>query len=200
MKDIRLWIHDKPGKDIWRLGDSIIAMSMMAHFGSVRLHTPNPNSECYERMKLLHKLFYRREFDLEVVEGEDGEKLQPDWFVIERKIPVVKANLSLTGFEPYCTTQFRAKGGNRSVPLSECIKYTEGLPHHDLSEAKYSMEDTCIMVHGAKKHVGSNSGIAWLALSFGTPLVCLMSSWHKEANDTAMIYMQQQENAEFIQL
>jgi hypothetical protein len=203
MMDLRFTARGRPGWEEWKLGDAILACSVLAVFDSVRLHVDNINTQGNQLIKQLSEEVFSNRYDFEMVEGPGGTIIHPDQFFLEKNLEVVTCNIDLYSRylggrceyqnhglvnDLYVTTQNVSKNA-RTVPMDKVYEHTKEYKCVDLNNTKetMSLRDTFSVVADAQYHVGAASGICWVAMSTKTPTICLMpSSFRKGGWDFAL--------------
>jgi len=182
MKDVQFVARGRLGWEQWKLGDAILACSVLADLGDVRLHVENPDTAGNKLLWDLSSKVFNDKYNLEIVQRKDAVPVvHPDQYFLENNLSVVRYALP-TGIgadNEYVTTQSRSRAASRSVSYAMIDQFIEpDMKRIDLnqSEGSLSLPDLFNLVGAASKHVGAASGICWVAMSTLTQTMCLMPS------------------------
>ena len=107
----------RPNWENWKLGDSILACSVLEYFKNVRLHVLNINAPGNQLIQKLSNEIFSDRYQFEMIQFNESsnivKKIHPDKFFLENNLTVVKANLSFsytnTTNQQYLTYQNESK-------------------------------------------------------------------------------------------
>lgn len=180
MNEYRLAARGRPGFSAWKLGDSILVCSVLAHIGSdITLYVDDPMSEGHKLIQYLSDHIYADKYRLQFKRGYHPTTLFPDQFYLENNVETVAYNFDKATSD-YVTTQKYSRSASRSV--GDISAFVGGRKSYDLSQAHaqgVTIKQLFETVGNAQEHIGAASGISWVAMSTNTPCTILLNKEHR---------------------
>ena len=168
--------------DDWKLGDSIIVCSALAHIADdITLYVRNPNANGIKLIQDLSEQVYSDKYKLTIKQGTKGRLIYPDQYVLDNNVDIVRYRHSLP-IENYVVIQPTSKAKSRSVRLTDELKQkyiqTDEVVNLDQSIVKYKNQFKKIfdLVSQSKRVVCCVSGISLVAASCQKECIVLASS------------------------
>lgn len=172
--------------DDWKLGDSIIVCSALAHIADdITLYVRNPNANGIKLIQALSEQVYSDKYKLTVKKGTGGEVIYPDQYMLDNNVDVIRYNHSLPA-KDYVVIQPTSKDRTRSVKLTDKLKdkYIQSNEVVDFDKAaveyKNQFKKIFDMVSQAKRVVCCVSGFSLVSASCQKECIVLANNgWLK---------------------
>lgn len=168
--------------DDWKLGDSIIVCSALAHIADdITLYVRNPNANGIKLIQDLSEQVYSDKYKLTIKQGTKGRLIYPDQYVLDNNVDIVRYSHSLP-IENYVVIQPTSKAKSRSVRLTDELKQkyiqTDEVINLDQAIVKYKNQFKKIfdLVSQSKRVVCCVSGISLVAASCQKECIVLANS------------------------